>query len=42
MEKRQRIPVEVKRFVGAMLAIMAIMAFIALAAVAVDLLYGQY
>lgn len=39
MEKRQRIPVEVKRFVGAMLAIMA---FIALAAVAVDLLYGQY
>lgn len=39
MEKRQRIPVEVKRFVGAMLAIIV---FIALAAVVVDLLYGQY
>lgn len=39
MEKRQRIPVEVKRFLGAMVAIIA---FIALAAVTVDLLYGQY
>jgi len=38
MEKKPRIPVELKRFVGAMLAIIAL---IAAAAVAVDLLYGQ-
>lgn len=39
MEKRARVPVEVKRFLGAMVAIIA---FIALAALAVDLLYGQH
>lgn len=38
MNKKPMIPVEVKRFVGAMLAIIVV---IALAAVAVDLLYGQ-
>jgi|TARA_Y100000589_G_scaffold251213_1_gene239438 hypothetical protein len=38
MEKEHRIPVEVKRFVGAMLGIILL---IALAALAVDLMYGQ-
>jgi len=38
MEKTRRIPVEVKRFVGAMLGIIVL---IALAALVVDLMYGQ-
>ena len=39
MEKQPRIPVEVKRFVAAMLGIIL---FIALAAVVVDVMFGQY